>query len=65
MIDPSIIKAARAGVKRVQREQSRDKELITGEFDVPAELSKLKNRTTESLLQEYSDIMDQQAKLNQ
>jgi len=65
MIDPSIIKAARAGVKRVKREQGRDKELISGEFDVPPELSKLKNRTTESLLQEYSDIMNQQAKLNQ
>jgi hypothetical protein len=65
MIDPSIIKAALAGVKRVKRDQSRDKELITGEFDVPIELSKLKNRTTESLLQEYSDIMNEQAKLNQ
>jgi hypothetical protein len=65
MIDPSIIKAARAGVKRVQRDQSRDKELITGEFNVPIELSKLKNRTTESLLQEYSDIINEQSKLNQ
>lgn len=65
MIDPSIVKAAMAGVKRVQREQRRDKELTLGEFEVPPALSKLKNRTTESLLQEYSDIMDAQAKLNQ
>lgn len=65
MIDGSIIRAARAGVKRSKKIPREDKELTEGDFQVPASLSRLKNRTTESLLQEYSDIMDQQAKLNQ
>ena len=65
MIDASIIQAAKSGVKRVNRAPKKDKEIVDGVFDLPPVLSKLKNRTTESLLQEYSDIMEQQSKLNQ
>ena len=69
MIDQSIVEAAKKGtprkVKTLKVEPNvssrKDKELTEGDFSIPPELSKLKDRTTESLLQEYSDIIQQQS----
>ena len=64
MINPAIGKAAQQGTPRVAKPSKKrsvpipkDKELRDGDFVLPPQLAKYKNRTTESILEDFSAIM--------
>lgn len=64
MINPSIVKAAQQGTPMAAKPSKRrtappikDKELRDGDFAIPPQLAKYKNRTTESILEDFSAIM--------
>lgn len=64
MINPAIVKAAQQGTPmaaKPPKKQSvpipKDKEIRDGDFVMPPQLAKYRNRTTESILEDFSAIM--------
>lgn len=69
MIQRGIVSAAQKGVKLIKKpgataKKSVDKELVQGEFELPKEMAKMKDKTTEELLENFFAIISGKKKLS-
>ena len=58
MIPSSIAKASKSAPKRIQKVSKADPEVVDGVYEVPKEMLKYKDKTTEELLRNSFGIMN-------